>query len=63
MSKKNTITVKQIKSTIGREVWQQKNLCAIGLKKIGCTVTIDATPEHLGIINKVSHLIEISEVV
>ncbi|MBL0690325.1 MAG: 50S ribosomal protein L30 [Alphaproteobacteria bacterium] len=58
----NTITVKQIKSNIGRTKKQIACLKGIGLNgKIGKTKTLVDSPEVQGMIRKVNHLIEIVE--
>ena len=61
MIKKNTkkITVKQIKSIIGKTKKQISSLKGLGLKKINHKVTLNDTPEIQGMIKKVKHMIEI----
>ena len=56
-----TIKVKLIKSTIGRKEKQKKNVEALGLRKIGQIVEKADNPQMRGMINKVSHLVEIVE--
>jgi large subunit ribosomal protein L30 len=36
-------------------------LIALGLKKLNATVEVDATPQILGMVNKVTHLVKVEE--
>ena len=58
---KKTVTVKQIKSPIGRPADQRATLVGLGLNKIDRVKTLEDTPSVRGMINKVSHLIEVVE--
>ena len=53
------IKVKQISSSVRRQPYQKKNLIGLGLNKLNKTVELDDTPSIRGMINKVSHLVEI----
>ena len=53
------IKVKQIASSVRRKPYQKKNLIGLGLNKIHKTVELDDTPSIRGMINKVSHLVEV----
>jgi len=55
------ISIKQVKSAIGRTKNQKKTLEALGLKKINQVVEHEATPNILGMVNVVSHLVEVVE--
>ncbi len=55
------IKVKQLKSAIKRPQNQKRTLEALGLKKIGQVVEHDDTPNIVGMINKVKHLVSIVE--
>ena len=55
------IKVKKVKSAINRPQRQKRTLEALGLKKIGQVVEHDATPNILGMVNKVSHLVSVEE--
>ncbi|MEM6895297.1 MAG: 50S ribosomal protein L30 [Bacteroidota bacterium] len=55
------IKVKQVRSSIKRPQNQKRTLAALGLRKIGQVVEHDATPNILGMINKVSHLVSTEE--
>lgn len=53
------IKVTKVKSAINRTKNQKRTLEALGLKKIGQTVEHDDTPNILGMINKVNHLVSV----
>ena len=56
------IKVTQVKSVIDRPERQKKTMVALGLKKLNATVEVEATPQILGMVNKVNHLIRVEEV-
>tara|TARA_Y100000813_G_scaffold1079_1_gene826 strand:- start:6505 stop:6687 length:183 start_codon:yes stop_codon:yes gene_type:complete len=56
------IRVTQIKSKIGRPEKQKKTLTALGLKKMNQTVDHEATPQVLGMVKKIAHLLKVEEV-
>jgi len=51
------IKVTKVKSAINRTQTQKRTLEALGLKKIGQTVEHDDTPNILGMVIKVKHLV------
>ena len=51
------IKIKKVKSAIKKPGNQKKTLLALGLKKIGQIVEHQDTPNILGMINKVKHLV------
>lgn len=55
------IKVTKVKSAINRTQRQKRTLEALGLKKIGQTIEHDNTPNILGMIAKVSHLVSVEE--
>lgn len=55
------IKVKQVKSSIKKLGSQKKTLAALGLKGIGQEVVHEDTPNILGMINKVKHLVSTTE--
>ena len=55
------IKVKQVRSAINRPARQKKTLAALGIKKLNQTVEHEATPQIMGMISKVQHLVEVSE--
>jgi len=56
------VRVKQIRSKIGSTERQKRTLQAIGLRKIGTVVEKEATPQVLGMINKVLHLVVVESI-
>ena len=63
MSKKiNKVKVKLVKSRFGRIKKHAASLSGLGLRKINQEVLIDATPENMGMVNKVRYLLEVEEV-
>jgi len=55
------IKVTQVKSAIKKPQNQKRTLEALGLKRIGQVVEHDDTPNILGMINKVKHLVSAEE--
>ena len=53
------IKIKQIRSGINRTSRQKKTLQALGLKKMNQIVEHNSTPQILGMINAVSHLVRV----
>ena len=51
------IKIKQVKSRIGRSKNQKRTLDALGLSRINQTVEHEATPQILGMINTIKHLV------
>ncbi|MCD4698574.1 MAG: 50S ribosomal protein L30 [Bacteroidales bacterium] len=54
--------IKQVKSGIGRTQRQKDTLYALGLHKINQIREVEGSPQVLGMIEKVRHLITIEEV-
>lgn len=55
------IRITQIKSGIDRPERQKQTLIALGLKKLNATKEVEATPQILGMVSKVSHLVKVEE--
>jgi len=55
------IRVTHVKSKIGSEKRQKKTLEALGLKKMQSSVEVEATPQILGMVNKVIHLVKVEK--
>ena len=55
------IKVTKQKSAINRTKRQKLTLIALGLKKIGQTVEHEATPNIIGMVKKVKHLVSVEE--
>ncbi|MFO7755953.1 MAG: 50S ribosomal protein L30 [Bacteroidales bacterium] len=56
------IRVTQVKSKIGRPERQKKTLLALGLKKMNQSIEHEATPQIMGMVNAVSHLVKVEEI-
>ena len=55
------IKITQVKSIIDRSQKQKDTIKALGLKKINATVEHEATPQIIGMVNKVKHLVKVEE--
>ena len=55
--KMKTIKIKQVKSRIKCPAVQKRTLDALGLHKLNQTVEHEATPQILGMVDKVKHLV------
>jgi len=55
------IKVTQIKSGIGSTKRQKRTLEALGIKKLNNTIEVETTPQVLGMIAKVKHLLKVEE--
>ena len=56
------LRIKQVRSKIGHPIDQKRTLAALGLKKINSTREVVATPQILGMVEKVKHLITVEEI-
>lgn len=56
------IKITQIKSTIDRSERQKRTVTALGLKKMNHSVEVEATPQIIGMVRKVNHLIAIESI-
>jgi large subunit ribosomal protein L30 len=55
------IKITQIKSGIDRSERQKLTLKALGLNKLHAVKEVEATPQILGMVKKVNHLIKVEE--
>ena len=55
------LKITQIRSIIGRKPKHRRTVRALGLKRIGHTVTQRDTPAIRGMINSVSYLVKVEE--
>lgn len=55
------IKITQVKSGIDRPERQKLTLKALGLTKLHASKELEATPQILGMVNKVSHLVKVEE--
>ena len=58
---KKTIVVKQVASAARRPAVQTATLKGLGLKKLNRTRELEDNPSIRGIVNKISHLVQIIE--
>ena len=61
ISKMKKIKVTQVKSVIDRSERQKRTMIALGLKKMNASVEVEATPQILGMVTKVNHLVKVEE--
>jgi large subunit ribosomal protein L30 len=55
------IRLTQIRSTIKRPARQVKTMEALGLKKINSSVEHNVTPQIMGMVDRVRHLLKVEE--
>jgi large subunit ribosomal protein L30 len=56
------IKITLVKSPIDRPERQKQTLIALGLNKTNSMKEVDATPQILGMVKKVGHLVKVEEV-
>ncbi len=56
------IRITQVKSAIDRPERQKRTMKALGISKMNQTVEKEATPQILGMVEKVHHLVKVEEV-
>ena len=56
------IKITQIKSGIGSTKRQKATITALGIKKMNYSVEHEVSPEIMGMVNKVSHLVKVEEI-
>ena len=61
MNTKKTMTLKLVKSGIGRMKRHKLCIKGLGFMKLNQTVTVLDTPSNRGLVNKISDMIEIQE--
>nr|WP_211228947.1 MULTISPECIES: 50S ribosomal protein L30 [Thalassobaculum] len=59
MAKNATVTVRQVRSGLGRKKDQIATLTGLGLGKLNRERTLEDTPAVRGMIHKVKHLVEV----
>ncbi|MBN2532606.1 MAG: 50S ribosomal protein L30 [Spirochaetales bacterium] len=59
---KKKIRIKLVKSVIGSKPCQRKTVHALGLRKINSNVEKEVTPQIMGMVNTVSHLVVVEEI-
>ena len=56
------LQIQLVRSPLGRKPNQRKTVKALGLRKLQQVVELDATPSILGMVDTVSHLVEVKEI-
>ncbi len=56
------IRVTQVRSKIGRPERQKRTLAALGLKKMHQSIEHEATPQIMGMVNAIKHLVKVEEI-
>lgn len=56
-----TIKIKQVRSAIKRPAVQKATIKALGFKRLNQTIEKEATPQIMGMVKKVQHLIQVVE--
>ena len=56
-----TLKIKQVRSIIGRPARQKRTMEALGLRRINHEREVVASPQVLGMIEKVKHLITVED--
>ena len=59
--KMKKIRITLVKSPIDRPERQKKTLKALGLNKLNATKEVAATPQILGMVRKMNHLVKVEE--
>ncbi len=58
----NKLRIKYVRSVIGRSTRQKRTIEALGLHRLGQVVEHEDAPAIRGMVDKVSHLVEVEEV-
>ena len=61
MAKAKEIRITQVRSVIGRTQRQRDTVRALGLRRIHQSIVHKETPQIMGMIAKVSHLVKVEE--
>ena len=56
------IKITQVRSTINRPARQKATMAALGIRKMNHSVVHEATPQILGMVRNVEHLVQVQEV-
>lgn len=55
------ITIRQVKSEIGRKSSHKACLRGLGIRRLNQAITVTANPENMGMINKVSYMLKVED--
>ena len=53
------IKITQVRSVIDRTARQKRTMIALGLGRIGNSAQVEATPQILGMVDQVNHLVKV----
>jgi len=56
------IRITQVKSKNGKPERQKRTLEALGIRKLNHSVELEATPQILGMVKKINHLIKVENI-
>lgn len=56
------VKITQVKSRIGSTKRQKRTLDALGLRKLNKSIEVEDTPQIMGMVNKVKHLVKVEEI-
>ncbi|HOS17425.1 MAG TPA: 50S ribosomal protein L30 [Bacteroidales bacterium] len=56
------LRITQIRSQIDRPQVQKRTITALGIKKLNRPIEVEATPQILGMIDTVKHLLKVEEI-
>lgn len=56
------IKITLVKSVIDRPETAKRTVAALGLKKLNASVEVEATPQILGMVRRVTHLLKVEDV-
>jgi large subunit ribosomal protein L30 len=56
------VRITQVKSKNGRPERQKRTLLALGIRKLNHSVEHEATPQILGMVEKVRHLVKVENI-
>jgi len=56
------LKISKVKSVIDRPERQKRTMEALGLSKLHATVEFEATPQILGMVRTVNHLVKVEEI-
>jgi large subunit ribosomal protein L30 len=57
----STIKIKQVKSAIKRPADQKATIKALGFRRLNQVIEKEVTPQIMGMVNKVKHLLQVVE--
>ena len=56
------LKITQVRSKIGSTMRQKRTLDALGIRKMNASVEVEGTPQILGMVTKVRHLVSVKEI-